>query len=146
MRTNVSGFTLIELMITVVIIAILAAVAIPSYNSSVLKGNRTLAKTELMNLIARQEQYFVNNKGYATDLTALGYPANPYFINSKGDALNSSTGAIYQLSLASGATTSAFTATATPQNQQTKDTGCGSLSLTSRGVETATGSAPANCW
>lgn len=140
------GFTLIELMITLVILAILAAVAVPSYNSSVLKGNRSVGKTELMTLIAKQEQFFVNNKAYATDLTNLGYPASPYYIDNRGVAATTSNGAVYQISLAAGATTSSFTAVATPQNNQTKDTSCGSLSITHRGVEAATGSAGTTCW
>ncbi|TVZ40127.1 type IV pilus assembly protein PilE [Alteromonadaceae bacterium 2753L.S.0a.02] len=137
------GFSLIELMIVVVIVAVLAAVAVPSYQNSVLKSNRGVGKTELLTLIARQEQYFVNNKAYATDLTDLGFPANPYFIDNSGNSLAASAGSIYQISL-SAPTNSSFTAQATPQNNQTNDSSCGTLSITHRGVESASGSG--DCW
>jgi len=146
MLAKTRGFTLIELMITVVIIAVLAAIAIPSYNSSIVKANRNAGKTELMTLIAKQEQYFVNNKSYATSFTDLGYPASPYFIDNNGNASASSSGAVYQISFETGATTSAFTLVATPQNQQTKDSACATLKITHRNVESATGNAPASCW
>jgi type IV pilus assembly protein PilE len=60
------GFTLVELMVTLVVVAILMAIAIPSYRQSVIKGNRRAAQAVMMELISRQEQYFVANRVYAT--------------------------------------------------------------------------------
>lgn len=51
------GFTLIELMITVAIVGLLAAVAYPAYTDSVRKGKRAEARTALMNLLQQQERY-----------------------------------------------------------------------------------------
>ena len=59
-----TGFTLIELMITIVIIGVIAAIALPSYQSSVRKSKRTEAKTELLQVMARQEQYFSETRKY----------------------------------------------------------------------------------
>ena len=71
------GFTLIELMIVVVIIGVLAAVAYPSYQNYILKGNRASAQAFLMDAAQRQAQYFLDNRTYATDLGALFGTATP---------------------------------------------------------------------
>jgi type IV pilus assembly protein PilE len=60
------GFTLIELMITVVIIGILAAVAMPSYQTYVIRGNIPEAGSGLSELRLRIEQYFADNRTYVT--------------------------------------------------------------------------------
>lgn len=141
------GFTLIEMMIIVVIVAILAGIAMNSYQNSVLKTKRKAALGALYTLVAEQEEHFINNKGYATDLTNLGYgatgaSADPYYINDQGDGSDSSNGS-YKITFAS-ATTSAFTLTATPINSQANDTQCAALSITSSGSKSVTGSLPAN--
>ena len=70
------GFTLIELMITVVIVAILASIAIPSYREYVIRGNRTAAQAVMMEIATRQQQYFVANRTYAT-AAQLGFALPP---------------------------------------------------------------------
>ena len=59
------GFTLIELMIAVAIIAIIVAVAIPSYSAYVTKSRRSDAKVSLMTISQLQETYFADNNKYA---------------------------------------------------------------------------------
>lgn len=144
-----SGFTLIEVMIVVAVIAIIAAVAIPSYNSSILKSKRAIGKGELMEVLSEQEQYFVNNKGYATTLASLGYSVDAndaYYIDSDGIASSASTGSsTYKIYLTAGATTSGFTVEADPINSQAADTDCDTLKLSSTGLKSVSGSG-ANCW
>jgi type IV pilus assembly protein PilE len=60
------GFTLVELMVTLIVVAILMAIAIPTYRQSVIKGNRRAAQAVMMEMVSRQEQYFVANRVYAT--------------------------------------------------------------------------------
>ena len=73
------GFTLIELMITVAIIGILAAVAYPSYQSYVRKGNRAAAQSFMMTVANRQEQYLLTNRSYTATVGTggLGLSAPP---------------------------------------------------------------------
>jgi type IV pilus assembly protein PilE len=63
-----SGFTLIELMITVVIVAILVSVALPSYQRYVARAVRASGQQFLTDLAQRQEQYFLDVRQYATGL------------------------------------------------------------------------------
>ncbi len=65
-----SGFTLIELMITCVIVAILVAVALPSYQQHMIKAVRSSGQQFLLDLAQRQEQYFLDARWYAAGIAA----------------------------------------------------------------------------
>lgn len=139
-----SGFTLIELIITIAVIAVLLAVGIPNYQDYIVRSNRAVGKAELMEVAARQEHYFLNNKQYADDLTNLGYPANPYFIDREGTAMAAAgNGTIYQISIAASDNLS-FTLALTRQGFQLKDTDCGDFGLDEAGSRTPVN--PASCW
>ena len=68
MRRVSGGFTLIELMVTVAIVAILAAVSYPSYQDFMRRGIRSQGQQFLMDIAQRQEQYFLDQRQYATGL------------------------------------------------------------------------------
>lgn len=63
------GFTLIEVMIVVAIIAILAAIALPSYNDYIRRGQQPEAFNALSNFRAKMEQYYQDNRNYGTGST-----------------------------------------------------------------------------
>ena len=67
------GFTLIELMIVVAIIAFLAMIAIPNYLKFVARSKRTEAQVNLASLYAAEKAYWVENSAYTNDLSALGW-------------------------------------------------------------------------
>ncbi|NUO73961.1 MAG: prepilin-type N-terminal cleavage/methylation domain-containing protein [Frateuria sp.] len=131
------GFTLIELVVVVLIIAILAAVAIPSYRKYVVRSHRVDAQRALTELAARQERFLYSNNQYADNLGALG-------------GSSSMAGSYYSVSVAgtsSAGTTYSVTATATGSQQQ-DDKQCQTLSLDQAGRQNSTGTTandPA-CW
>jgi type IV pilus assembly protein PilE len=147
-RKGTRGFTLIELMVVIAIVALLVMVAMPAYDGYVRKTKRSIGKAELMSVMARQEQFFVNNKQYATTLTALGYSASPYAINQDGDEVAvTAASRIYQIAISDTSAT-AFTLQAVPQGSQAKDTQCGTLQITSVGVKSIVGGSGtvSDCW
>src|ERR1700733_1167388 len=75
------GFTLVELIVAMVILATLAAIAIPSYSIYVLKSHRTEAKSALLDLASLEERYFSTAGTYSLNPTDLGYnyPAGTSF-------------------------------------------------------------------
>ena len=122
-RKAQGGFTLVELMITVVVIALLAMVAVPAYNDSIRKGRRADAKSMLSTIAARQEQYFMDNKTYADTTAKLGYTMN-------GSNETVSTDGHYMVRIASASAT-AFEAEAQPVADDPK---CQQMTITAAGI------------
>lgn len=119
-KLKTAGFTLIELMIVITIIAILAMVAVPAYNDSVTKARRADGMSALMDAMTRQERFFTENNTYTTNLALVPVQTNSH----EG---------YYTLSAAAcdGATIqTCVILTATPSAAQSHD---GNLTLNSRG-------------
>ena len=138
------GFTLIELMVTLVIATMLVVIAIPSYTSQMRKSKRTDAKTALLELAGREERYMATNSSYSTDGNALGYGAAFPITLSNNDYTISAPVVIAAVNTTTPPTPASYALTATAVNVQAKDTTCATFSLNSQGQQTAT-TIP-GCW
>jgi len=127
------GFTLIELMIAVAILAIIVSIAIPSYERYVVETNRAEGKVVVNNVAQGLERCYSRFSRYDSGNCLVTLPA----VSENGHY--SVTGAI---------TATTFTLTAAPQdNQATRDSECGSLTLTHAGVRGVTGTGTVeDCW
>jgi type IV pilus assembly protein PilE len=139
--TPARGFTLVELMIVIVIVAILLAVALPTYQNSVQKGRRADAKATLLDAANRQEGYMLDRGTYSVDMTDLGFAQNPYLSQEKHYSVAAA-------ACSSGSIDRCYVLTATPvsDSPQEDDTRCTAFILHSNGSKTATGSDLLNCW
>ena len=125
-----NGFTLIEVMITVVIVGILASIAYPSYTQFVAKGGRGDALAGVMHVANLQEQYYLDHRNFTADMTKLGLSADPWVVENKYYKVDTSL---------SG---DDYTVTATAVGiQASRDTACATISLTSTGTKS-----PTECW
>lgn len=79
LRRNVRGFTLIELMVVVIIVAVLLTIALPAFQNQVRRSNRAAAQAEMMAIANLQQQYLLSNRSYMdkTTLEATGYVLDP---------------------------------------------------------------------
>jgi len=128
------GLALIELIIVAATIAILGAVAYPSYQEHILRSRRTEGQSLLHEAAARQERYRAQHGGYTTLVSDLKLPY--------GDK---SENGFYQLSI----TTSGlgYRLTAIPQGSQSRDARCASLILTDSGNKSSNPAGNATiCW
>ncbi len=141
-----SGFSLIELLIAIVLVSILAASAYPSYTQFVVRAKRTAGKSVLIQVADRQQQYFMDNKRYATSLTTLGYQANPFMIGDDGGYVAiGDPGRVYRISFAA-TTPTTYTVVASPQMiMASKDPNCGTLFLLNTGQKGSSGGGE-RCW
>ncbi|QGT77485.1 prepilin-type N-terminal cleavage/methylation domain-containing protein [Guyparkeria halophila] len=140
-RKGNHGFTLVELMIVVVIVAILASIALPSFLEQINKTRRADGTSKLLEIMQAQERYRTTEFTYTTDLTELGYT-----VDGDGDATSDEGYYSIAASACGDGIATCVQLTATPQNAQ-QDDACGTLSLDSTGLRTKSGSPPIeDCW
>ena len=132
-QRSTGGFTLIELVIVVAVIALLASVAFPAYQDSVQKSRRADAKIALIQAAASEERWFTSNNAYTSSATNVGGLLSP--------------SGHYDVSVV--AATLTYTLTVTANGSQLDDTDCKKFFINQTGLKTSedsSGSASSECW
>jgi type IV pilus assembly protein PilE len=163
-RKRSSGFTMIELLVGVVVVAILAAIAIPSYQAYVIRGQRAAAKAALEQAAQYLERNYTSNGcyNYTTPANCQGQTGTQLALPATlASAPNGGGAFTYGIAIAAAGAGQGFTLTATPcgdasactapgSNASFKDLDCDALSLDNTGKKTASGtkgaSSPSLCW
>jgi type IV pilus assembly protein PilE len=127
-RRGAGGFTLVELMVTVVIGSILLAVAVPSYTYQVRKSRRTDARSALLDLASREERYLTLNNSYTNVAANLGYAGWPQTVGSGYYQVQTPT-----VNAATANSPATFTLVAIPVGSQLKDSSCQYFSVDNTG-------------
>lgn len=148
MKRRLRGFTLIEMMVTVAIIAIIAAIAIPSYSRYVTRAHRSEGQALLNEAAARMERYYAQNNKYTASPADLGL-GNPTVVSDNG---------YYELDIASYdrskneekenyAKHGPYLLTAKAAGPQKNDKECQNLTLNAQGKKGTSGtSSTTECW
>ena len=131
----VQGFTLIELVIVIAIVAVLLGIAYPAYDQWVIKSRRADGKALLLLAAQRQQQFFTSNNSYTAKIGDGGLQVG-----------TTSAEGYYTLSVSADATT--YLLTATRVSPQTADTKCGDLTINHLGVKGNLNASEAaeKCW
>jgi type IV pilus assembly protein PilE len=131
-RAAAPGFTLVEVMVTVIIIGVLAAIAIPSYSKYIKRGHRANATAILTGTAGYMSQYLSANDTYVGgQVTSEVVPKG-----ATGTAVK------YNVSFVADPTLTKWTVQAVPANDQVGEE-CGTLTLDQSGAQTPT---PKKCW
>ncbi|MGI8739792.1 MAG: type IV pilin protein [Gammaproteobacteria bacterium] len=127
-KIQARGFTLVELMIAVAIVAILAGIAYPSYVNQLQSSRRAEGQALVMEIMAAQERYYSSNNTYTSDLAQLGYTLVSGNLDSDGGWYR-----ITAAACGTAALNACVNLSATGQGAQVDD---GTLTLNSRGEKT----------
>ena len=130
--TGARGFTLMEVIVVVTMLAILAAIAIPNYSEYIRRGHRSAAQAYLLDLASRQVQFYLDRRVFTNDVAALNL-ATPAEIASR-----------YNVAIVvNPGPPATFMITATPTGSQTGDR-CGALTIDQTGLRGA--AVTTGCW
>lgn len=135
-RREAGGFSLVELMIVIAVVAILGTIAVGSYRSYVIRSNRTDGTMVLLRIQAAEEKYFLQNNVYTTALLA----------DLKISTTSPNT--YYTLSVAAGSSgniATSYLATATATGSQASDSACPTITIDDQGQHGPPASA-STCW
>lgn len=141
------GYTLVELLVTAMLVALLVAIALPSYRQVVLRAQRSDARLALLRIQAQQERHYLQHQRYSRDL-ATPPAAGGLGVGSRSDAGH------YALSLQLNGDGLGYLAIARPApgDSQQEDRECASLSIDETGRRLAEAAQPAHgidavrCW
>jgi len=133
------AFTMVELLIVIIIIGVLMAYAIPSYQRQVMRSKRTEAHNVILQIASAQERHNVTFNRYATTINSGNTP-NVNDLGLSGSVFNTSADYNYTINAANGYTIIA-TAKGDTQGEDTFGSDCTVLSLNSLGQKT-----PLACW
>ncbi|RMG35287.1 MAG: prepilin-type N-terminal cleavage/methylation domain-containing protein [Gammaproteobacteria bacterium] len=136
-KTKTSGFTLIELMIVVAVIAILAAIAYPLYTEQVRKAGRTEGREALLAIAQAEERRYTAEGSYTTSFSDLSVGS---VCDVSNNTCTTKEKGYYTITLSGGGST--FTATASPQKMLASDT-CTSMTINQLGERGGSGT---GCW
>lgn len=137
-----AGFTLLELMVSMTIVAITAAVALPTYRESVLKTNRSDAQITMASLAMLQERFYFTHNHYTGDFADLIESAE------SGDPVASEKGH-YSIALAVSNNGREWTMEASAVDEQADDHNCAKMTVTSKGKKSSynnNAAASTGCW
>lgn len=140
-----TGFTLIELMIVVAIIAILASIVLPSYEEAMRKGRRAEGRAALANLLQQQERYMTQRNTYLafTNVAGVTTPSSVPFKTFSGDSLANASYLLSAQACTGSTITECVEVRADPVRS---DPAAGALQMLSTGTKTCTGSDTSVCW
>jgi type IV pilus assembly protein PilE len=140
--TKAGGFTLVELMVVVSILALLAGIAIPSYRQFVLRANRSEAQTLLRDAAAHQERYLAQYSRYTDDPARLAFPS-PLAAGGKRLSPNQ----LYELAAEHpDGNTRRYRLTALRRGAQQSDRECGDFTLDNQGSRGISAGSVETCW
>lgn len=143
-----AGFTLIELMVTLVIASILLSIAVPSYMNQIRKSRRTEARNAVLDLATREERFLSTSNTYSQVTTDLGYSGA--FPQTVGSGYYTLTVRSPDPAFVGPAGAPSYIVTATAVGTQVRDSACASFSVNQIGQQTSVDSGGANstatCW
>jgi type IV pilus assembly protein PilE len=144
-----AGFTLIELMITLVVATILVTVAVPAYMSEMRKSRRTEARSAILDIAGREERFLSVSGSYSNVPTDVGYAGTTW---GAGEAVGSGYYTVAVTTTVATATTPpgyVVTANVVATGPQAGDTACQTFTVNQLGQQQATGTdanANVDCW